>query len=108
MLLVVELHTPLRCCINYGRKIMRLDNPTPSDGKQIDISKCRIRMNNAGTAECMVEIRCQWALRVGQSIGLAIHSLKVCRHPPAKRVAESSTESNMDSVLAGYLAGEKT
>ena len=74
-------------------------NPTALDGKQMDISKCRTHMNSAGIAECMMDTRCQWALRVGHSMGLAIHSFRVCRHPSAKQVTKP-VESGADSVLA--------
>ena len=79
---------------------MGLNTPTILDGKPADISRCRARMNSAGITECTMEARCQWALRVGHSIGLAMHSLWVCRHPSAKQIAES-TENNVNSVRAG-------
>ena len=77
---------------------MGLNTPIILDGKSMDISKCRARMNSDGIAECMVEAHCQWALSIGHSIGLAMHSLRVCRHPSAKQIAES-TANNVGECL---------
>lgn len=65
---------------------------TSFDGEQTDNSKCRTRMNDAGLAECAMEMRCPWALRVGHSVGLVIQTLTVCRHPSAKKMAATASE----------------
>ena len=74
------------------------------DGKQMDTGKCRTRIDSAGIAECLVKARCQWVLRVGQSMGLAVHSIKVCRHPFAKQMAEPTWAESAGSKADGLLA----
>lgn len=82
-------------CIGAGRNPKKkkgdgLSIQTSFNGKQADTSKCRTHINDAGLAECTMEIRCPWALRVGHSVDLVTQILTVCRHPAAAEMAKGN------------------
>ncbi len=62
------------------------------DRKQIDISNCRVRAHNTGSAECMVVGNdCPWRVNGGRMvIEHEVFPILFCRHAAVDSIAKST------------------
>ena len=67
-------------------------NSAVLDRKQVDISNCRVRAHNTGSAECMVVGNdCPWRVNGGRMvIEHEVFPILFCRHEAVDSIAKST------------------
>ncbi|MDH4283746.1 MAG: hypothetical protein OEV35_00355 [Gallionellaceae bacterium] len=73
------------------------------DRAQVDISNCRVRTHNTGSAECMVVGNdCPWRVNGGRMvIEHEVFPILFCRHTEVESIAKSTRKRRGSSVSGG-------